>query len=130
MSVEREEGKKSPESDSGVSTGSLGRYGGLRPWKPGESGNPGGMPKGWSELKRAAREQTAEAVERLVNLMRGKDAHGEKVPARTQHAAIETLLDRGWGKPAQVIEGEGEQLIVTVRTASGADPFVTPQKTN
>lgn len=68
----------------------------LRPFKPGESGNPGGRPKGDIELRRAARERTAEALETLINIMRN-----QKAPAAARVSAAEALLSRGWGKPVQ-----------------------------
>jgi hypothetical protein len=36
------------------------------PFKPGQSGNPGGRPKGWAEVNALARQHTAAAIEALV----------------------------------------------------------------
>lgn len=58
-------------------------------FKPGQSGNPGGRPKGVAAL---AREHTPEAIKALVAALKCKK---ERVSA-----AI-ALLDRGWGKPVQ-----------------------------
>ena len=68
------------------------------PFQKGQSGNPGGRPKGAGEVKSTAREYTQESIERLVHWMRSDDARAS-VPASN------ALLDRGWGKPAQAIIG-------------------------
>ena len=65
-----------------------------RPFKPGQSGNPGGRPKDEIRVKELAREHTVEALQALVT---GLKAKGE----RTRIAAAEALLDRGWGRPTQ-----------------------------
>jgi hypothetical protein len=64
---------------------------GLRPWRAGQSGNPGGRPKGLAAL---CREHTPEAVETLVRALRSDDE-------RVAVTAASVLLDRGWGKPVQ-----------------------------
>lgn len=69
-------------------------------WKPGQSGNPGGRPKGIGEVMELARKQTPEAIERLVFWMRSE------FPAASI-AAVQTLLDRAWGKPMQAVEATG-----------------------
>ena len=69
-------------------------------WQPGQSGNPGGRPKENEELKALARTFTAEAIERLAHWMRSDEP-------RASVAAVSVLLDRGYGKPAQAMTGEG-----------------------
>ena len=59
---------------------------------PGRSGNPAGRPKGIEAL---AREHTAAAIQALVEAL--------KRPKEAVPAAV-ALLDRGWGKPKQMIE--------------------------
>lgn len=61
----------------------------LKPFKPGQSGNPGGRPKG---IAAKAREHTDTALEVLVAGMADDDA-------RVRVAAAREVLDRGWGKP-------------------------------
>jgi hypothetical protein len=66
-------------------------------FQKGQSGNPGGRPKEAAEVKALAREYGAEAIEKLVTLLRGDDA-------RVAKAAADSLLDRGFGKPGQSID--------------------------
>jgi hypothetical protein len=66
-------------------------------FKPGQSGNPGGVSKASRHVKELAQQHTAEAIAALVAALKNK---GERVPA------AQALLDRGWGKPSQPIAGE------------------------
>ena len=75
-------------------------------FKPGQTGNPGGRPKGIEAL---AREYTGEALEALVAALRSPK---ERVPA-----AI-ALLDRGWGKPKITIEGDMAMRSYVLRAPS------------
>ncbi len=68
-------------------------------WRPGRSGNPGGRPRGLADVTAAARERTAEAIATLVQLMRHSREDG------VRRAAAEAILDRGWGRPAQLVAG-------------------------
>lgn len=72
------------------------RYAGLRPWQPGQSGNPGGRPK--DHIIALARQRTAKAIQALEEAL--------EVPS-TRVAAAAVLLDRGWGKPTQHLEHTG-----------------------
>lgn len=72
------------------------------PWKPGQSGNPGGMPKGAFDVKQLAREHAPGAIETLASIMRDS-----LMPPAARVAAANSLLDRGFGKPVQEITGEG-----------------------
>jgi len=62
---------------------------GLTPFKPGQSGNPGGRPKG---LGTKAREHGDMCIEVLAAALSDTDA-------RVRIAAARELLDRGYGKP-------------------------------
>lgn len=78
-------------------------------FEKGQSGNPGGRPKENAEIKALARQYGPEAIERLAALMRGED---ERVAA----AASQALLDRGYGKAAQVVHGagdDGEHIVIS-----------------
>ena len=65
-----------------------------KPWlaehsfKPGQSGNPGGRPKG---IAAKAREHTDKCIEVLADALQSDEA-------RTRIAAAHELLDRGYGK--------------------------------
>ena len=63
----------------------------------GQSGNPSGRPKVVQSFVNLAREHTEEAIATLVRLMR----HGKSDSVQAQ--ASNMLLDRGWGKPAQMV---------------------------
>lgn len=58
----------------------------------GHSGNPRGRPKDEHRVAELARSYTTEAIDTLVELMRG--AKDERV----RGTAAQALLDRGWGK--------------------------------
>lgn len=80
-----------------------------RPFKPGQSGNPGGRPKDVHGITALAREHCPAALMRLVQLM---DSKNESVA----RAACAEVLDRGIGRPVQALEHSGE-----VKTAFGDD---------
>jgi hypothetical protein len=84
-----------------------------RPFPKGQSGNPGGKLKDPEkckakiDLRHAARGYTEEALDKLIELMRGVVTMGEEkipVPAQTQGWAAAEILDRGWGKSPQALE--------------------------
>lgn len=62
----------------------------------GKSGNPGGRPRGYADIAAAARSHSKDA---LAALVRGLD--DEKLYVQ----AAEAILNRGFGKPKQMIEG-------------------------
>jgi Family of unknown function (DUF5681) len=72
-----------------------------KPFKKGQSGNPGGRPKVVAEVKELAREHTAEAIKTLVSIM-----NDSKSPPAARVSAANALLDRGYGKPPQHLTGE------------------------
>lgn len=69
------------------------------------------MSKSLTEIRSLARSYTEMAIQSLAGIAQ----NGESESARV--AAINALLDRGWGKPAQPVDGDGEggpvQLTVT-----------------
>ena len=71
-------------------------------FKKGQSGNPGGRAKAVVEVRELARKHTSAAVARLVSVM-----DSAKAPPAAQVAAASAILDRGWGRPTQMIETPG-----------------------
>jgi hypothetical protein len=69
-----------------------------RPFKKGESGNPGGRPKVIAELRELARVHAPDAIEELARLAVKAKSETARV------AAIRELLD----KATQVLESENE----------------------
>jgi hypothetical protein len=72
-----------------------------RPFKKGQSGNPGGRPKEIAEVKELAREHMPAAIEALVSIM-----NNPKASDAARVSAATALLDRGYGKPQQHITGD------------------------
>jgi hypothetical protein len=95
-----------------------------RPFERGQSGNPGGRPirpktieqhKLEADVRMLARDRGAEAIDKLVTLMRGvvrveieRKRVEMPVPPMTQLAAANALLDRGYGRPHQSVEMTGK----------------------
>ena len=87
-----------------------GRNENLKPWKPGQSGNPGGRPKRdvAAEIARAIFERDAEAIERMfaVELQKGN------------YKVFTALADRAYGRPHQSLDlsaGVGENKPACIR---------------
>jgi hypothetical protein len=73
------------------------------PFKRGQSGNPEGRPKGalnkaTADIREAAQEYSAQALQVLVNVA----TTGESEAARV--AAANAILDRAHGKPKQSVD--------------------------
>ena len=85
-------------------------------FQPGTSGNPGGRPKGLSEVIALAREHTELAITTLVDI-----AQQTKAAPAARVAAASALLDRGWGKPAQATEATTTNVSAVVMLGKG-DP--------
>jgi len=69
-------------------------------WKPGQSGNPLGLPKEFAHVRDLARQYTGNAVRALVEIT-NCDGH----PA--QERAAKAILDRAWGTPEQTLQVTG-----------------------
>lgn len=87
-----------------------GRKENLKPWKPGQSGNPGGRPKRnmAAEIAQAIFERDAEAIERVfaAQLRKGN------------YRVFTALADRAYGRPRQSLDllaGDGEHNTPCIR---------------
>jgi hypothetical protein len=67
--------------------------------------NLGGRPKAEVEVISLAREQTTNAINRLVEIM-----NDEAAPAAARVRAAELILERGWGRPSQDIHLSGNTV--------------------
>ena len=90
----------------------------LSPWKPGQSGNPNGRPKGTRDLAGYVLETTdggKALVDALVSIARGvmpnvavqkssRPRKDQQVRPADQLKAIEMLLDRGFGRSPQQLD--------------------------
>lgn len=76
------------------------------------------MPKTPANIKSLARAHTESAVNVLKNI-----ANNRKAPPSSRVAAATALLDRGWGRPAQVHSGDedGGPLVIQI-VKYGDDP--------
>jgi hypothetical protein len=71
----------------------------LKPFKKGQSGNPGGRSKTTREIAQLALEGSERAIRRLIELIDSRDE-------RVALSAAIAVLDRGCGKPVQAIIGD------------------------
>ena len=90
----------------------------LSPWKPGQSGNPSGRPRGTRDLAGYVLETTdagKELIDALVSIARGvmpsvpvqkgsRPRKDQQVRPADQLKAIEMLLDRGFGRSPQQLD--------------------------
>ena len=89
----------------------------LSPWKPGQSGNPSGRPKGTRDLAGYVLETTdagRELIDALVSIARGvmpsvavqasRLRKDQQVRPADQLKAIEMLLDRSFGRSPQQLD--------------------------
>jgi hypothetical protein len=79
--------------------------GGIRStsFKPGQSGNPGGRPKGFAEVAELARSHAPAAITALVDIVSSAES-----PPAARVGAANALLDRGFGKPSSAVAIGGD----------------------
>jgi hypothetical protein len=64
-------------------------------FKPGQTGNPGGFSADIAAVRRLARENSIEAMQQILTLMRtAKDE-------RVRLVAADKVLERSWGRPKE-----------------------------
>lgn len=84
------------------------------PWQKGQSGNPGGRPKGDAWFRALCRKKTLRALRSLVATMEGPDP-GPAV------SAAKAILEFGWGKAPAVVtipeDGTADATPITPKTA-------------
>ena len=73
-----------------------GRGGTLRPWQPGQSGNPEGMNQARREAHRLAKQAAPEAIAVLIERM-----SDPAEDSRVRTVAANAVLDRALGKPKE-----------------------------
>jgi hypothetical protein len=76
-------------------------------FEKGRSGNPGGRPKAYGELRELARQHTMTALQTLVEITERGENESARVTAAT------AILDRGWGKPAVPIIADDIPPVIT-----------------
>jgi hypothetical protein len=96
-----------------------------RPFEKGKSGNPGGRPREIQEIVDLARTNSVDAVNTLSDIMRDPDA-----PHPSRIAAANSILDRAYGKPKEVVDVQGkltlEALVLASIRPRDADAFPDP----
>jgi hypothetical protein len=75
-----------------------------RPFEKGQSGNPGGRPKGLAKRIRAETRDGEELVEVMLGVLRDASA-----ARKDRMQAATWLADRGFGKPVQTISAEVDE---------------------
>jgi hypothetical protein len=83
--------------------GSVSRLRGLRPFPPGQSGNPGGRPRGFATYIRARTEDGQTLVDYVLGVFADQTQD-----AKLRLEAATWLADRGFGKPIQTTELTGK----------------------
>jgi hypothetical protein len=78
-----------------------------KPFKKGQSGNPGGRPKLPEEFKELARTNSIIALQKAIDIMTNPNSDPKDVLK-----AADMIMDRGFGKATQAIEAKVEGNMV------------------
>jgi hypothetical protein len=118
--VNEDEFRKGPAAQS--SNVQRGRVVG-RPFPKGQSGNPGGRSPVVKAIQDLAREHGPRAIQAILHL--AETSQDEKV----RLAAWDKILDRGYGRAAQAITGEGGEgpAVIVVETGVTRDAAADPE---
>jgi Family of unknown function (DUF5681) len=92
----------------------------LRQWPKGESGNPGGRPRGFVTEIRRQTKNGFELVSFALRVLRNEEAE-----MRDRAWACTYLTDRGFGKPAQALELDGPAMVPAFVLEDAAQLFDT-----
>ncbi len=74
---------------------------------PGQSGNPGGRPKGLAEKVRKATKDGSLIIGLMMAVVQGKKIDGQRPKIQYRLDAARWLVDRGWGRPGEAMEHLG-----------------------
>lgn len=109
------------------------RLANLKPFKPGQSGNPSGMSKKEAKAKKTAEDHVEAALKVIVEALKDKDA-------KVRLAAANTIMDRGLGKPKQSVEVSRkahtldelstEDLIAAVHESGDSEGATSPEESD
>ncbi len=91
------------------------KHRGLKPFKPGQSGNPGGRPKGLAEsVRKHVPPSKLVDLHKLIALAPSMDVKkelGEAPTIKDRQASADWLADRGWGKALQQADVGGTVIL-------------------
>jgi HEAT repeat protein len=93
----------------------------MMPFRKGQSGNPGGRVGVPAEVRNLARRHSKEAIEWLIYWIKSEDG-------RISLAAASALLDRGLGRPAQLIDLSVDVMSRRIRELSDDELMLLEQR--
>jgi hypothetical protein len=96
----------------------------LKPWQPGQSGNPSGRPKNLSRLARALTNDGEDCAQLWLRMLKGEEAGTEGKPGLRWRAwASQRLAERGWGRPGTPIDIRSRSERINVDISAGGAPI-------